>query len=874
MSHQLPRRKRERMSYGLCQYKGPDFVTSEQSIFALFEDDCKSSGLEQILQSECMVTIRHTLDDYIHQTECNFNTVKTSQQAADLADKMKEDDKFVQLLVESIYTAIEAEDLGDLDNLVYTPDMCVGYSICSTCPYYLKSKICLIGSRLIGGEQSQEIIFSEKLNLSSSVKMVKIIFNVLHYIICNTSGNWTELLKYKVLLEDLQLLMGAYKLMNPSGEIITKQENDLLDLLTCKRQPITQEEISYWNDILNEVFDDIKSSNKHYVRDIQRCISTIKKEMAVGYLPSDYYLSMKATPQIRDNSEERHRKSLLNSVIERDTYKYDPRTKAFDDLIGYQSHYLEDTDTIQCSIKTKLIQNPGKFKMRGIHFAENAIQDRCNFIHRCVSKGLSEMRTDCSHDQDKGRRFARSLTLQWKSAIDSDRIGIYCLDFSNATDTMDQSFQNKILSFCMNPTIADYWGMLSESPKTFQRSDGSLEEYIQLTGQPQGLLGSFDAFSLAHHFMMLMVMKHCKFDDYFSEEFYRILGDDSIINTIEPEIDLIDEDFVLSAYKRVCQFANFTVNDDKGIYTHYHSKFALASFAKVDFMNGVNFSPTPYRLATMYLSTSVQKTELGHLGVALWRGSVGYLGYQDFLTTCMSRFSDGPWIVKMLETGLIPSLSYFETGEKLTSSQLGRASYCTCLAILDSTMQSILMGDKELSSLNPKNSRNSFEDLFRLFPEQELETVPMEHKVFQVLEDNNRADQFFSDLLSLDNLDDKCLRIASELLTRGVQGDLSDGAVDLFDILQTEKIIRQSLNNPNIDVSEIFPEASQSSVGFLREVKLGLMTRGLTKRPTRIAYILEESFKLYQRLAKSLGTLQEDEGILPHLEQELVVKPG
>lgn len=873
MSHQRPKTKvRER--YGLCAYKGPDFVTSKEAILALFEDDCKSSGIEQILQSQCMERIRHTLGDYIHETECNLNRVKSSRQAADLADKMKEDDKLVQLLVESIYTAIEVEDRGVLENLVYTPDCCIGYSICSGCPYYLKSQICLIGARSIGGEISQEILFNEKFNLTSSVKMVKIIFNVLHYIICNTSGEISELLKFKVLLEDLQLLMGAYKLMNPTGDEITSQEDKLIDLLTKDRQPVTQEEVSYWKEIFNEVLEDIESTRLPYVREIQKCISTIRKEMAVGYQLNDYYLSMKSTPQIRDNDRERHRKSLLNSVIERDTYKYDPRTQAFDALIGYQSHYLEDTDTVQCPIKTKLIQNPGKFKMRGIHFAENAIQDRCNFIHRCVSKGLKEMKTDCSHNQDKGRSFARTLTLQWKTAKVNDRIGIYCLDFSNATDTMDQDFQNAVLAYCMNPTVAEYWGMLSESQKTFERSDGSLEKYVQKTGQPQGLLGSFDAFSLAHHFMMLMVMKHCKFDKHFSEEFYRILGDDSILNSIEPELDLEDEDFVLSAYKRVCRIANFTINDDKGIYTRYHSDFSLASFAKVDFMNGVNFSPTPYRLATMYIGTSVQKTELGHLGVALWRGNVGYLGYQAFLHSSLSGFSSGPWIIKMLESGLIPSLSYFETGEQLTSSQAGRASYCTCLAVLDSTMQSILMDDKELSFSNPKKSRNSFSDLFRLLPESELETISMDHKIFTVLEDNNRADCFYSDLLNLDSLDDKCLRIASELMNRKIQGDVVDEAVNLYDILQTEKIIRQALDNPLTDVSEVFPEASQGLVSFLKEMKLGLMTRGLTKRPTRTAYILEESFKLYQRLSNSLGQLPEDKGILPEEGQNLVISLG
>lgn len=873
MLHQLPRKLRYR-NYGLCNYKGPDFETSKEAIIALFEDDCKSTGCEQLLQSQCMGMIRHTLQDYVLLTEHNFNKVRSSQQAADLADKMKEDDKLIQHLIEAIYTALSAEDRGDLTNLVYTPNLCVGYSICSGCPYYLKSKICLIGSRLIGNQETQELLFNEKLNLTSSVKMVKMIFNVLHYIICNTEGDLSELFKFKVLLEDLQLLMGAYKLMNPTGEVITQQEDNLLELLTADRQQISKEESLYWNKVFQEVLSDIESGKLPYVREIRKCISTIRKEMSEGFLTSDYYLSMKSTPQIRDNNKERQRKSLLNSVIERDTFKDDPTTKAFDAMTGYQSHYLEDTDTIQCSIKTLMIQNPGKFKMRGIHIAENAIQDRCNFIHRCVSKGLSEMKTDCSHNQDNGRSFARTLTLQWKTAEPIDRIGIYCLDFSNATDTMDQDFQNEVLAYCMNPVIANYWGMLSKSQKIFVRSDGSEIIYCQKTGQPQGLLGSFDAFSLAHHFMMLMTMKHCKMEKFFSEEFYRILGDDSILNTIVPENDLENDEFILSAYKRVCRFANFIINDDKGIYTFHHSDFSLASFAKVDFMNGVNFSPTPYRLATMYIGTSLEKTESGHLGVALWRGQVGYLGYQDFLHASLTGFSNGPWIINMLEAGLIPSLSFFDVGKKLSNSQVGRASYCACIAILDSTMQSLLMGDKELTLSNPKESKDSFNELFKLLPEEELGTISMDHKIFSVLESNNRADQFYSDLFNLKSLDDKCLRIASELMNRKIQGDVIDEAINLYDILQIEKIIKQAIDNPLVDVSTVFPEAAPSLTLFLKEIKLGLMTRGLTKKPTRTAYILEESFKLYQRLDKILGRLPEDEEILPSSGQNTVIGLG
>lgn len=862
MIHQLQKKKMQGY-YGLCDYKGPDFATSKESILTLFKDDCESTGLTRLPQSKCMETISNTLDDYIHETECNLTRVKSSQQAADLADKMKEDDKLVQLLVESIFQSIEAEDRGELTNLVYTPDMCTGYSICSRCPYYLKSKICLIGARVLGGLQSQEVVFNQVLKLSSSIKMVKLIFNVLHYIICNTSGEISELLRFKVLLEDLQLLMGAYKLMNPTGEIISQQEDKLYELLTSERQAITQEEILYCKSVLNQVFEDITSSNLPYVRDIQKGISVMRSELEKGFQLDDYYLSMKATPQIRDSNQERHRKSLLNSIIERDSYKEDPATQEFDDMIGYQSQYVKDTDTIQCPIKTLMIQNPGKFKMRGIHIAENAIQDRCNFIHRCVSKGLKVMKTDCSHNQDKGRSFARDLTLQWKLSSVEDRIGIYCLDFSNATDTMDQDFQNEILAFCLNSSVAKYWGMLSKSQKYFYKHDGTIIPYCQKTGQPQGLLGSFDAFSIAHHFMMLMTMKICGFEKFFAEEFYRILGDDSILNTIKPEVEMPDY-LVLDTYKRICYFANFIINDDKGIYTHATSSYASASFAKVNFMNGVNFSPTPYRLATLYVQTSAHDTQLGHLSVALWRGKVGYPGNQEFLSTSLSRFESGPWIIKMLRSGLIPALDYFITGEQLSSSQLGRASYCACLAVLDSTMQSLLMDDRELAIYNPKRSHNDFGKLFALFNEEDLNKVPNDHKIFHVLEESNRVDNFYNDLFNLHTLDDKCLRIASELLTRGVNGDNLERSVDLFNLIRIEKIIRKAANNPLVDVSEIFPEASISLKQFLEEIKLGLITRGLTKSPTRTAYILEESFKLYQRLADTLGYLREDEGLMPN----------
>lgn len=864
MTHELSSsRKEKRGSFGSCDYKGPPLEWTKCSILEQFEDDARALGFSQILESETMPVIRQVVQKFIGLTMKNMTKAKyDSAKAASLADKMKEDDKLAQSLLQSIFSNITREDGSWLNNLVYTPNGCVGYSICSSCPYYLKSKICLIGQRELFGETYQEIVFDERFNLSSSVLMVRLLFNVFHYIV--THIDMKDLIRYKVLLEDLQTVMGLYKSMNPTGDVIRQQEDKLLGILTRPKQELSVDEEALWLGIIESVKEDILYSQKPYVREMQKCRSTIQKEMAIGYQNSDYYMSMKATPQTVEGKGKK-RKSLLNSVLERDTFLEHPATQAFDALVGYQSHYVKVTPTRARAIITMLIQNSGKFNMRGIHLAENAIQDRCNFLHRIWSKGLHSMSTDCSRNQDNGRRFARLLTMRWYLSNADRKIGIYCLDFSNATDTMSQEFQEDILAFMSDPIIANYWGMLSRAPKLFIRSDLSEVRYTQIAGQPQGLLGSFDAFSIAHHFMMLMTMKFCGLEEYDSVEFYRILGDDSILNTIEPEIDFPD-DLVLETYKRICTFANFTVNDDKGVYTHHHSPYALASFAKVEFMNGTNFSPTPYRLAANYLTPNIERTQVNQIAVALWRGNVGYPGYSEFLDVVTAKSQWGPWVNKALRSGMIPYFECFrDPSKEFSEEQKARAEYCLSLSILNSTMMSILMGDRELNEDNPKESFHSFDDLFEYFPEEDLDAVPIGHKINLVLDSNARIDKFYADVLSLDNLDDKCLRLASELITRGVSKDYSDELVNLLEIVQVHELIKQCNDKCPEFIPVLLPEIRDSTKDFLKEVNLGLMTRGLTKSPTRISYILSNAYKAYLELGESLGILPEDMSILESL---------
>jgi hypothetical protein len=862
MMHQLPKRKPNAKLNPLVDYQGIDFKLAQSSVLELLRDDCEATGFAQLTQSEPWTLVQKAILEFIRGTTSNISRVTTSQQAADLADSMKSDDKAVRSMVEAIFSEIALEDIGELNNIVYTPNLCVGYSICSACPYYLKSRICLIANRTYPDGDEQHIMFDSILKLSSSKKIAKALINIFHLIVVTEGNDLSTLLKYKCILEDIQSIMGLYKCMNPTGEEVTRQEDKLLDILRKPRIPMSEEENTYLYGILQTVFQDIESSNLQYVSDMRKCISAIRAEQSRGYTQDDYYLSMKATPQIVEG--EAKRKSLLNSVLERDSFKYESATQDFDNFTGYQSYYLEDGPTIDRPIQTILIQNPGKFKMRGIHFAENAIQDRCNYIHRCIKRGLKELKSDCSQKQQEGREFAQLCTLNWALSEKDKRPGIYCLDFSNATDTMDQDLQVEILTKVMGYQVGNYWKMLSQKPKVFVRQDGTVVPYNQIAGQPQGLLGSFDAFSLAHHFMMLMVMKMGGLTRHYSNEFYRVLGDDSIIFTIEPEEKLLENGIsILELYKMVCRWANFEVNDDKGVYTYAGSDKALASFAKVDFMNGVHFSPTPYRLATAYNGYSLNKTENGHISVAIWRVVTGYPGHQEFLTQSLSHFSNGKWIQKVLQNGYFQSVSKnFLNLNDLSDSQRARINYCLACSIIESSMNSIFMSDKELATRNPKRPRNSFEELFRLLPEEELERIPMEHKIFMVLDKNEKSDRFLSDLLQLDTLDEKCLRICCELIERSFDKDIDDCYLDLVKLASTHEIINKAVNNPFVDVSLVFPEASKSLTSALEEMKMGLMTRGLTKKPTRVSYILKETFDLYKRVELALGKLPEDSNLI------------
>jgi hypothetical protein len=761
-------------------------------------------------------------------------------EAAEIADMMKEDKSSLQNLVTSLFR-LEYESC--LFGVAFgpRPDRC--RDLCSKCPYYVGKH-----SHIYAFDEDFNICYDIefKLRLEESKLLALNIINMVHLILSHSDGKLSEIWRSRQLLFDMCAPAHIFECMNPTGEVELQQEIRTLQILTDTHVPMDGSTRSRLDIIYNSVIQDIKDGKLPYVKDMHRAYTSLQMSRNEVFTPKDYYVSMKATPQ---RYKKGPRESILNSVYEHDTLREHDATQAFDRMVGYQSSYVDTTESItpKYCIKTLLIRNGGKFKMRAIHIAENAIQDRCNWIHKKLVKALRELTSDCSKDQMKGRRFLQQKTLVWNlTPEESEKEGIYCFDFSNATDTMSQSFQYSVLYDLFCPEVADYWRLLSVTQKHFfSKFVSDPLPYTQSEGQPQGLLGSFDAFSLGHHIMMLMVMKMCGLEKYSANKCYTVLGDDSVLTTVIPEYE--HQDFpVYEAYKLVCEYANFLVNMDKSKLIHADSSVAEADFAKVTYINGSMCTPTPFRLALRYSSGSMAD----HIAVALWKMSMDSPGYKEFAQCSLDDKPYGSWVLRVLKAGLIPSLSQMKEGVE-NSSFIGRASYAIALSSLDSTVAHLLCGDQELARIwkDPCGL-----DMLKSLDCSWIDIAPHDHKIWTVIEDEESKIDVWKSLYGADT-DDTVLALLVGAMSRNIAADYDRVEEDLMQLQTIMKILALARKNPNYDVSEVFPEASESIAHFCKEVSELIILRGSTKKPRKIGCILENAYALSQELDILLGSL-------------------
>lgn len=483
-----------------------------------------------------------------------------------------------------------------------------------------------------------------------------------------------------------------YEKVNPSKSEREHYIQDALERLTSKENEISDEFIQCFKDVLHDL--DLGNTSRknypNYVREFRRAYQKAKPYLSEPYNTKDYYAALKGTAS---QLGKYHNKSLIASLYELDPIGDIEEVKRFDEAMGYLSKYRKYPISVeyhQQLIKTVLINNPSKYKPRIIHIAMNAIQDRCKFIHRRLAKFLHFLPTDCMEDHYQGVQFFKLVSNPAYRREHENNL--YCFDFSNATDTLSQWFQGQCLGIIFPQVVVDFWLAMSRLPKVMIHSDGTEEVYYQTAGQPQGLLGSFDAFSLAHHIIMLMTMKACGLEDHYASEFYRIVGDDSAISSIIPDPD----NLVGDTYCRFCEEANLTINRDKSTeIIGLETEHAMLDFAKVTIRDGKEFTPIPVGLGLTYSD----KESVNDIATLLWlaKFKVKVNGaMDDVLNRRFPKPLENLLVKIITKCGQIPYLKQFEDKdfiEKCDPWIVGSAIFIHGICTFKGTVLNYLLPD-------------------------------------------------------------------------------------------------------------------------------------------------------------------------------------
>jgi len=541
----------------------------------------------------------------------------------------------------------------------------------------------------------------------------------------------------------IQSWAGIYTSFRSSREMSVRQERKIHSALANTETTLNWET----RRLFEKVAEDIKSGRKPYVRNFSRALKSrrFQEFLNSDYSEQDYYFSGKATPY-RGSNDENLRISAISSTDEVDPFAGCP----FDVKVGYISGYNKDVWSGRDPTNVLTISIPqNKIKRRVIHIACNAIQDRCHYIHRRLMLLLELLPEDCTHDQREG---INRLVLWTNPDVRkrADNPSIYCLDFSNATDLLNQEFQKMCLALVFSEEIVQFWDDISKLDKKFIFSDGKSESYTQSTGQPQGLLGSFCAFALAHHMLMLMTMKASGLSGQKSEDFYRVLGDDSVIHTIEAD----PGNRVLNHYTSLCEGAGLEFNVGKGHLTYHESEVADAEFAKVRVMDGNITTPVPYRLLSR---VAPEKGVYHRLATMLWMAENEYPQIVSIVPRLLrEHYGEGEQFkaaTALIQSGYIPGFEKLTAKDQvLDEDYVGQIAFCYLVCkVKGSVIANVLKDDLLDASFDAGKSLEE-QPLFLLKDDQiltYLDRVGSDHKIYSLIERNFKISDAIRSILGL-----------------------------------------------------------------------------------------------------------------------------
>lgn len=582
---------------------------------------------------------------------------------------------------------------------------------------------------------------------------------------------------------------GLYNETNPDPKEWRRQEDNTLAILTQKptRKPNRKVAKAYYH-VKQDIQEAITILRKHqdqkrikpYVLEISKAIVSNWYFLHSSYEDEDLYVSMAA-----DAAEVEELKKLgISASILKSAFEGDPLVGCkFDEHVGYESHYSKARKNFKEWIKTIHITNPGKFKTRAIHLAIAAIQDRCAYIHRRLARLLRSIPSDCTINQKKGVDFTLKISNPlWRE--DMGWPSVLAFDWSNATDKLWSWFQEDVLKLVFDKEVVDLWHTVSTCPKLFCHQDGTKETYYQVNGQPQGLLGSFEAFALAHHMMMLITMRLSGRQDQLASDFYRVLGDDSIICSITEDRDNI----VGNSYAEVCDWCNVPINRVKSTEILFDNPVALVEFAKVYTLDGQYFSPIPERLANRI---GTPGKEYFAFAGAFWGQRHG-MDNVSMMKRMIDKYytdqTDNHLANLMLFSGVIPSFASlgieFVDRELAQSEEAVKLALCYWLNKIKATFALNGMSDKakENLSLTDKEIKDA---LLEFIPENLSFIIDAiddnQHKLMKVLQQNLDKEDIVKQFLGCS--DHQALVISANVRLTNEELDGIRQVIDLFSML-------------------------------------------------------------------------------------------
>lgn len=597
----------------------------------------------------------------------------------------------------------------------------------------------------------------------------------------------------KTLLITLGASVGQiYEKLNSCDESRTQFEDKTLQILTKESTELSQEFMDLFNSVVKDLdLDNQFNKHERYTYAFRRAYNKVKDNLLLPFNNKDYYAALKGTASHLEG-QKKGALSLIASLYELDSIKLEPAVKDFDNLIGYQSGYREEPIEGYSSyrIKTILIDNPSKYKPRAIHISENAIQDRCSWIHNRLKLFLRSLDTDCMKQHLNGVSFLQTITAgEYRNKHNNS---IYCYDFSNATDTLSQEFQELVLGLLFPKEVVEFWHFISKMDKVLIRSNGDEVPYHQSSGQPQGLLGSFDAFSLAHHIIMMMVMKKCHLENQDAVDCYRVLGDDSILSSIHQESQ---QGITGQSYEQICKEANLEINLSKSTLIYPESDSAMADFAKVTVRNGRTFTPIPSGLIFTY---GKEKT-LNNIATVLWINREYHLPLRKMMDAILIREFPNPKnrvvIQSIIYSGDIEFLEDFKDPDFISPPSLkGAAIYCYGISLFKDSIIGFMLSNKVREQRAESQINYNEVSWEGMIPSKKIESwlegVPNNHKYWKLLED---SDHIASDMMDLLNVSqDQSVILGEVLFGKEINNDFSL----IRSISETMESFRQDKTNP------------------------------------------------------------------------------